>query len=106
MFKGRIISNIKEFRGQKPIKLVKILNDMNVKEMILLDLFRVGQKLGGIPSLYLEVRNQFQGNILVGGGIKDLNDIVLLYNHNFSGALIGTALYDGSIKINELNKFN
>ncbi|TFG14565.1 MAG: hypothetical protein EU535_03320 [Promethearchaeota archaeon] len=106
MFKGRIISNLKEFKGQIPINLVKILNDLNVKEIILLDLFRVGQKLGGVPDLYLEVRNQFRGNILVGGGIKNLDDIILLDNHNFSGALIGTALYDGSIKINELNKVN
>jgi phosphoribosylformimino-5-aminoimidazole carboxamide ribotide isomerase len=103
MYKGKIITKLKEFKGQTPVKFIKILNNLNIKEIILLDLYRVGQKLGGIPPLYLKVRNKFQGEILVGGGVKDFNDIKLLYNHKFSGVLIGTALYDGSIKIENLN---
>ena len=106
MYKGKIVTNLTEFKGQTPVKLIKILNNLNIKEIILLDLYRVGQKLGGIPPLYLKVRDKFQGEILVGGGIKDFNDIKSLYNHKFSGVLIGTALYDGSIKIDNLNYFS
>jgi len=105
MYQGKIISNLKELKKQDPLKLIKILKKLNVKEIILLDLFRVGQKIGGIPPLFIKFRNQFQGNILLGGGVKEFNDLEIMQYHNFSGVLIATALYDGSINFDDLKKF-
>ena len=72
MFKGTLISKIKELKTQNLIKVVSTLKKFGVRELILLDLFRVGQKIGGIPSIYLKIRKVFKGAVLVGGGIKDL----------------------------------
>ena len=105
MFKGKIISKIKDLRNQNPINVVNKLKRFGVKELILLDLFRVGQKIGGIPQIYLKILKNFKDAVLVGGGIKDLMDLKSYYNNKFSGVLIATALYDGSIKIDKLKVF-
>jgi len=102
MYNGVIKTNIKEFKNQDIFEIVRKIEDLGVVNIILLDLFKVGQKMGGISALYLKVREQFNGEILVGGGIKDIQDIKEYKRNNFSGVLIGTALHDGSIKIEEL----
>ncbi|MFX1488341.1 MAG: HisA/HisF-related TIM barrel protein, partial [Promethearchaeota archaeon] len=76
-----------------------------IYEIILLDLFRVGQKLGGIPSSYIDLKEAFKGNIFVGGGIKDYQDLLLYKQTNFAGVLIATALYDGTINIEKVREF-
>jgi len=102
MFKSKILSTIKDLNSITPLELIFKLKNLGVRELILLDLFRVGQKLGGIPPLYLKIRKNFENNILVGGGIRDFNDLVDYKRYNFSGVLIATALYDGSINIKKL----
>jgi len=106
MFQEKIISNIKQFKSQNPLQVIHTIENLGVKEVILLDLFRVSQKMGGIPPLYLEIRKIFNGNLLVGGGIKDLNDLLMYKDNDFSGILIATALYDGSIDIEKVKNSN
>ena len=105
MYNEVIQTNIKEFRSQDILEIISKIEDLGVVNIILLDLFKVGQKIGGISALYLKIREQFNGEIFVGGGIKDIQDIKGYKSNNFSGVLIGTALHDGSIKIEELRSF-
>ncbi|MFX0057248.1 MAG: HisA/HisF-related TIM barrel protein [Candidatus Hodarchaeota archaeon] len=102
MYKEKIRTKIKEFRTLDTLNVVKIIAKLGVNSIILLDLFKVGQKLGGIPPLYHHIKKYFAGEILVGGGVKDLNDIKKYKSENFDGILIGTALYDGTIKVKEI----
>jgi len=92
MYKEKLLTNIDLFKNQNPLKIIKIIQDL-------------GQKLGGISPLYLDIREIFNGDIYVGGGIKDFEDIDNFYNNKFSGVLLGTALYDGSINIQKLVNF-
>ena len=105
MYNEVIQTNIKELKNQDILKVVRKIEDLGIVNIILLDLFKVGQKMGGISALYLKIREQFNGEILIGGGTKDLQDIKDYKSNNFSGVLIGTALHDGSIKIEELRNF-
>ena len=105
MYNEVIQTNIDEFKNQDIPEIVRKIEDLGVVNIILLDLFKVGQKMGGISALYLKIREQFNGEILIGGGIKDLQDIKDYKSNNFSGVLIGTALHDGSIKTEELRNF-
>ena len=104
MFQKKVITNINEFKDHSVIYVAKKLEAIGIQKIILLDLFRVGQKLGGIPPIYNEIRHIYQGEILVGGGIKNINDVRMYYSNGFSGVLIGTALYDGTINIQKLRK--
>lgn len=102
MFKGKIITKIRDLKNESLLNTILKLKNLGVGELILLDLFRVGQKLGGIPQSYLKIREAFDGDILVGGGIKNFNDLLNYNRENFSGVLLATALYDGSINIEKL----
>ncbi|MBA7635504.1 hypothetical protein ES703_43108 [subsurface metagenome] len=42
----------------------------------------------------------------MGGGIKNYTDILNIKEQNFSGVLIATALYDGTIEIENLRYFD
>jgi len=106
MYNEVIQTNIKKIKNQDILEIVRKIEDLGVVNIILLDLFKVGQKLGGISTLYLKIRDIFNGEILVGGGIKDIHDIKEFKNNGFSGVLIGTALHDGSIKIEELRNLH
>ncbi|TET56708.1 MAG: hypothetical protein E3J52_11475 [Promethearchaeota archaeon] len=106
MYNGQILSNAKDIKTQSPIKLIKKIESLGIKKIILLDLFRVGQKIGGIPQLYLDILHNFNGDVYVGGGIKNYIDILNIKEQNFSGVLIATALYDGTIEIENLRYFD
>lgn len=97
MYNQKLLTRINSLKNQNPLKIIKIIQKFSIKQIILLDLFRVGQKMGGLTSLYLDLIQKFNGDVYVGGGIKDFNDVEQYYRNNFSGVLIGTALYDGSI---------
>ncbi|MBD3215045.1 MAG: hypothetical protein GF311_20710 [Candidatus Lokiarchaeota archaeon] len=102
MYRKKIISNCKSLNNVDPIKVIEELNNIGVCEIILLDLFRVGQKMGGIPKLYEKIKKSFTGKVLVGGGIKNLNDVEIYQKADYAGVLIGTALYDGTIDYDDL----
>jgi uncharacterized protein related to proFAR isomerase len=106
MYKGKILSNSKEFKNYPILNVIEKIEMLGVKELILLDLFRVGLKLGGVPKLYLDILQNFNGNIYIGGGIKNLNNILQYKSEGFSGVLIATALYDGTIEIGKLKVIN
>jgi HisA/HisF family protein len=106
MYKETIQTNVKEIKNQNPINIIKIIEDIGVEIIILLDLYKVGQKLGGISPFYLEIKNLFNGQVLAGGGIRDSMDIESYKQRNFSGVLIGTALHDGTIEIEKLRKLS
>ncbi len=105
MYKGNLFSKNKKISTYKPIEIISDLEQLGVSNIILLDLYRVGQKMGGIPSHYKRIRNKFKGTIIVGGGVKNIADVSLYYEHNFTGVLIGTALYDGTIKKRDIISF-
>lgn len=106
MYKGRILSNAKDIENQNPITLIKKIESFGIETIILLDLYRVGQKFGGIPPLYLDILRNFKGDVFVAGGIKDYRDLLNYKENNFSGVLIATALYDGTIKIERIKNFH
>jgi phosphoribosylformimino-5-aminoimidazole carboxamide ribotide isomerase len=106
MYKGEILTKAEGLTNRSSLEIVKTIDSMGIEELILLDLFRVGQKIGGIPQHYLEIQDSFNGSIYVGGGIKDYKDILNYKKNNFAGILIATALYDGTINIEKVRKIS
>ncbi|MFX1357500.1 MAG: HisA/HisF-related TIM barrel protein [Promethearchaeota archaeon] len=105
MYKEEIRTKINSLHNQDTLTVINLIKELGVSTIILLDLFKVGQKLGGISPLYLQIRNLFDGKIIVGGGIKNLKDIKKYQSENFNGVLIGTTIYDGTIKVRDLKSF-
>ncbi|MFX1574634.1 MAG: HisA/HisF-related TIM barrel protein [Promethearchaeota archaeon] len=105
MYKGKIISKLEDLNNKDPKSIINQISNLGITNIILLDLFRVGQKFGGIPALFSEIVSFFNGNVFVGGGIKNQEDFISYKKQKFSGVLVATALYDGTINIKKVRKF-
>ncbi len=85
---------------------VKILTDNGFKEIIVTDISKDGMLTGVNADFYNELAEKFPGiNIVVSGGvhsIDDIKNIKKLNKHNITGIIIGKAIYEGKIKINDL----
>jgi len=85
------------------------MNNLNVNNFILLDLLKVGSKEGFhniYNEVYDEIRKKFPNiNLIIGGGVKSIHDLVLLRKKGMNGVLIATAFHDNLITQKELRDF-
>ncbi len=107
LFPGRINVSI-DMKGGKvltkdrnmdvePAELVKRLNDHDIRDIIVLELTRVGTGAGIDEDFLKDIAAVSSHNVLVGGGIKDMDDIEALKRIGISGALVATAVHSGKI---------
>lgn len=95
---GRILSN-DENMPNDPCEIVKILNEISINDIIFLDLDRVGTSSGVDTQLLSEMVSLSEHSILLGGGVKGVEDINILEDVGIEGALVATALHNGSIPL-------
>jgi len=100
---------IKGWINQTKIKFMdflKKLEDFGVSRIIYTDINRDGTKIGvNFPELKKIV---LKTNIplVVSGGVSNIKDIKKLHKADiFDGVIVGKAIYDKSISLNELKKF-
>lgn len=108
-FPGRINVSIDMKNGEvltkdrklemKPRELIKKLNDYDIKDIIVLELSKVGTSAGIDMDFLTEIAASSNHNILVGGGIRDMDDIHALEKIGISGALVATAVHNGKIPV-------
>jgi phosphoribosylformimino-5-aminoimidazole carboxamide ribotide isomerase len=96
-----------EIVNKQPMEVFIMLQDFGIEKIIILDLDRVGSKMG--PNLelldsLLEVSKK-NIQIIVGGGIKNMKDIIELEKRNVYGVLVATSLHDGSITRKDIEEF-
>lgn len=87
-----------------PICLLKDFKRMGVSEVIVLDLARVGSDEGVNTDFLKKVIAEVGVDVYVGGGVRDINDLVELRNLRVSGALIATAVHTGKITVGQLKQ--
>ncbi|MCP8310874.1 MAG: HisA/HisF-related TIM barrel protein [Candidatus Methylarchaceae archaeon HK02M1] len=91
--RGRILSKCKGIIGLRPEFLAKKLESMGIRELIVLDLSKIGSGSGVDIELARRVVNSVKIPITIGGGIRDIDDILLLQKFSISGVLVSTALH-------------
>ena len=89
------------------LDFIKEIENFGVSRIIYTDINKDGTKKG--PNIEDTIKLSEKVNIpfFISGGISSIEDvkkIKSLINSNISGVIIGRAIYDGSIKINELAK--
>lgn len=87
-----------------PIYLLQDFKRMGVSQVIILDLARVGSGEGVNVDFLKKIIAEVGIDVFVGGGVRDINDLVKLRNLGVSGTLIATALHTGKISINALKQ--
>lgn len=92
----------------EPFAIAKLAYAAGVRRMILLDLAAVGVGTGpaALP-LCDRVRSEFPYvEIITGGGIRGIDDLIELERHNIDGVLIASALHNGSITREDLTRIS
>ncbi len=87
-----------------PFCLLRQFKEMGVSQMIVLDLLRVGSSEGVNIDFLKKVIAEIGVDVYVGGGVREISDLVELKNLGISGALVATALHTGKISIDQLKQ--
>lgn len=85
-----------------PICLLNEFKVMGVSQVIVLDLARVGSGEGVNMDFMKKVLAEVPLNLYVGGGVRDISDLLELRDTGISGALVATSLHSGKISIGQL----
>jgi phosphoribosylformimino-5-aminoimidazole carboxamide ribotide isomerase len=71
------------------------------------DIQKDGAMQGASVDLYKKIKDRFPGiKLTASGGVTTLSDIELVKEAGCSGAIIGKAIYEGLISLEDLRKFN
>lgn len=90
--------------SEDPLEVLKTLNNLDLKDIIYLDLDRVGTGKGVDAGFLGEMVSSSSHSLLLGGGVKNMEDIETLADIGLAGALVATAVHNGEIPLKILQK--
>jgi len=100
---GRLLSPDPQLAGLAAPEALARLHDARLRDVIVLDLTRVGSGAGLDVALIAELHAAFgELELLAGGGVRDVDDLRALEAAGAAGALVATALHRGVIGAREL----
>ena len=106
--KGNLsVSGWKEDLNVKTLDFLKDVKDYGVSRLIFTDIDRDGTKESPNFEETVKVAAASICPVIISGGVSSINDIKKakdLSNKNIEGIIVGKAIYDGDIKLEELAK--
>ena len=101
------VSGWKENSNQLILDYLKEINDYGASRLIYTDINRDGMKQSPNFEETAKVADISYCPVIISGGVSSINDIKKakeLNNKNIEGIIVGKAIYDGDIKLEELVK--
>ena len=101
------VSGWKENLNIKTIDFLKEVNDFGVSRIIFTDINRDGMKTSPNYEETIKIAEISNCPVIISGGVSSINDIKKakeLNNKKIEGIIVGKAIYDGDIKLEELAK--
>ena len=101
------VSGWKENLNIKTLDFLKEVNDYGVSRLIYTDINRDGTKTSPNFDETIKIAAMSKCPVIISGGVSSINDIKKakeLNNKNIEGIIVGKAIYDGDIKLEELVK--
>jgi len=101
------VSGWKENLNTKTSDFLKEVNDFGVSRLIYTDINRDGTKASPNFDETVKIAKMSKCPVIISGGVSSINDIKKakeLNNKNIEGIIVGKAIYDGDIKLEELAK--
>lgn len=99
----KVLSAAPEFMGVSPRDCLVEAVRLGFEEAIVIDLARVGSNRGPDLELIKELKN-IPIRLIVGGGIRNLSDLLMLKEIGVEAALVASALHQSKLTISELEK--
>ena len=101
------VSGWKENSNQLILNYLKEVNDYGASRLIYTDINRDGMKQGPNFEETSKVADNSNCPVIISGGVSSIDDIKKakeINNKNIEGIIVGKAIYDGDIKLEELVK--
>ena len=101
------VSGWKENLNIKTIDFLKEVNSYGVSRIIYTDINRDGMKTSPNLAETVKIADLSNCPVVISGGVSSINDIKKakeLNNNKIEGIIVGKAIYDGDIKLEELAK--
>tara|TARA_B100000945_G_scaffold314181_1_gene311413 strand:- start:638 stop:1363 length:726 start_codon:yes stop_codon:yes gene_type:complete len=101
------ISGWKENLNIKILDFLKDINNLGVSRLIYTDINRDGTKVGPNFDETIKIAEISNCPVIISGGVSSIQDIKKakeLNNKNIEGIIVGKAIYDGDIKLDDLVK--
>ena len=100
------VSGWKENSNQLTLDYLKEINDYGVSRLIYTDINRDGTKLSPNFEETSKVADVSNCPVIISGGVSSIEDVkkAKSLNKNIEGIIVGKAIYDGDIKLEELVK--
>ena len=98
------VSGWKENSNQLTLDYLKEVNDFGASRLIYTDINRDGMKQSPNFEETAKVADVSNCPVIISGGVSSIEDIknAKNLNKNIEGIIVGKAIYDGDIKLNEL----
>jgi phosphoribosylformimino-5-aminoimidazole carboxamide ribotide isomerase len=98
----KVLSRDPELAALSPLDVLRRLNGLSIAGVILLELDRVGTS-SGLDREFLEKSSSVSDHpLILGGGVKGMEDLAALGRTGFCGALVATAVHNGRIPLEML----
>jgi len=101
------VSGWKENSNQLTLDFLKQVNDYGASRLIYTDINRDGTKQSPNFEETIKIADNSNCPVIISGGVSSIDDIKKtkeLNNRNIEGIIVGKAIYDGDIKLEELAK--
>ncbi len=95
----KVLARDLELSALHPLDLLRSLSGIPLSAVILLELDRVGTS-SGLDVEFLKAASSASDHpLILGGGVKGVDDLQLLEEIGFRGALVATAVHNGKIPV-------
>lgn len=86
------------------IDFIKNYEQKNIKYVICTDISKDGMLQGSSNELYSEILNKTKIKLIASGGVSSIQDLEILKKTGCEGAIIGKAIYEKKITLQELSR--
>jgi len=100
------VSGWKENSNKLTLDFLKEVNDFGASRLIYTDINRDGMKQSPNFAETAKVADKSNCPVIISGGVSSIDDVKKAkgLNKNIEGIIVGKAIYDGDIKLEELEK--
>ncbi len=100
------INGWKEDSGLELFEFLKKFTARGVATSICTDIAKDGMMSGSSIELYSTIINQFpELNLIASGGVASMNEVIELQEKGLYGAIVGKAIYEGQISLDDIANF-
>ncbi|MDY3317391.1 1-(5-phosphoribosyl)-5-[(5-phosphoribosylamino)methylideneamino]imidazole-4-carboxamide isomerase [Riemerella anatipestifer] len=93
-----------ESSEKEVLEFIAEYEQKGIRYVVCTDIAKDGMLQGTSNELYQEILQKTKVKLIASGGVSSLNDLIKLKEIGCDGAIVGKAIYEGKINLQELNR--